>query len=628
MTFLGTDRITVRHHAIRLFWLCASELRPIARALWQRVPMTQDVGTRTTPSLPLTVDFTETGEILDVGPDIRWLARHLASPAMDEAKLIYLGTTLAGAKLAPGDCVVAVLYRRAPTAAFLRLCLVALAQTAPVVVLRKAGRRRSAQRREDAAGAGRAGAGLDQRAPVGDIGLLVLDPGADGVSLEDELYGLTSRVRRGGYLFVLHRSIRDRANPDVVDAFLKHHPEFELVHQSYFAVIRRWDRAPRRKLRALPILDLAPVAPPEVNEAPTPDLVAFTVKEACLCLNLDQCNLRCIMCWTTYERDGNRGRYGVVDLPRDRLLALLEAPELERTTLSVVGGGEPFVYPHLADLLRAGPTENRRLMIMTNGTLLHEHDEFWRAAERAPITLTFSVDAATAATYEKIRPPGKWDVLVRNIERFVALRERNPLLRVQTSYVILRQNLAEIPEFMLLNLRWGAGYIHFHPAIRGAFPPEWLVDPFDVEFVRTMATAADVARAHGIALDRPEELVPARFVSGGRIVTTAVPPALPSHSRAQRPPGPYLPPGDPRRSCTLHSTAMTINHLGDVFVCDTAFRVRYRCGNVFTDGIQGAWLSHAWVSLRRAHKQERPHLHPLCRHCLLVQERTDHDLGT
>jgi hypothetical protein len=85
-------------------------------------------------------------------------------------------------------------------------------------------------------------------------------------------------------------------------------------------------------------------------------------------------------------------------------------------------------------------------------------------------------------------------VLVRNIERFVALRERNPLLRVHTSYVVLRQNLAEIPEFMLLNLQWGAEYIHFHPAIRGAFPQDWLVDPFDLEFVRTMA-AAEMARA-------------------------------------------------------------------------------------------------------------------------------------
>jgi radical SAM protein with 4Fe4S-binding SPASM domain len=64
---------------------------------------------------------------------------------------------------------------------------------------------------------------------------------------------------------------------------------------------------------------------------------------------------------------------------------------------------------------------------------------------------------------------------------------------------------------------------------------------------------------------------------------------------------------------------MTVNHLGDVYVCDTAFREGYRCGNVFRDGVAGAWRSAAWTSLRHAHRVGRPESHALCGRCLLVR---------
>lgn len=564
--------------AERWMWLLGH--RPVARAVW-------GLAARLRHARPMTIELGATGEAFEVDPDIRSMAWRFASPSLDEAKLVYLGTMLAASGPARGERVVAVAGPKVPLAALLRAYLAALGQHARVVTARPG---------DPAAAEG---------SRPGPLALLAIGPAATGAGLDADLARWAPQVKPGGFVVLLRRGRRHPTRPDALDTFLAAHPAFELVHESNFAVLRRLEEPARRARPLLPLLEVT--VPPELAE--------FTVDNACLCLNLDQCNLRCIMCWTTHDRAANRRRYAVVDMPRDRLLALLAAPDLERTTLSVVGGGEPFLYPHLGDLLRAGPTDKRRLMIMTNGTLLHEHPEFWRVAAYAPITLTFSVDAATAGTYAKVRPPGPWDALVGNIERFVALRERNPLLQVQTSYVVLRQNLAEIGEFMRLNVRWGVRYVHFHPALAGAYPDEWRVDLFDREFVRTMAEAAEVARAHGIALDRPEQIVPAPFVAEGRIDPTPA-----EAASAPSGPDPSLPAGDPRRSCTLHSRAMTINHLGDVFVCDTAFRAGYRCGNVFRDGIRGAWLSPAWVSLRRAHQQGEPHRHPLCRGCLMVPE--------
>jgi len=57
---------------------------------------------------------------------------------------------------------------------------------------------------------------------------------------------------------------------------------------------------------------------------------------------------------------------------------------------------------------------------------------------------------------------------------------------------------------------------------------------------------------------------------------------------------------------------------GETYVCDTAFRLPYSCGNVFRDGLHGVWSSPAWSSLRAAHENDQAASHPLCGRCLLL----------
>jgi len=58
-----------------------------------------------------------------------------------------------------------------------------------------------------------------------------------------------------------------------------------------------------------------------------PDVLPFTIKDVALCINLDQCNLRCIMCWQTYARDTNRRIHHTTNMSREHLLALLRRCE-------------------------------------------------------------------------------------------------------------------------------------------------------------------------------------------------------------------------------------------------------------------------------------------------------------
>jgi radical SAM protein with 4Fe4S-binding SPASM domain len=349
-----------------------------------------------------------------------------------------------------------------------------------------------------------------------------------------------------------------------------------------------------------------------------PSTLKVGVNNVCLCLNLDQCNLRCIMCWQTYDREANRQRHQVTNMSRVNLLGLLRSEALMDATISVVGGGEPFLYPYMEDLLREATVGGRRLMIMTNGTLLHHYPFLWEIAEKTNITLMFSVDAATAETYSVVRPPGYWSELTANIERFVALRENNPGLQFSTSFVVLKQNLPELVDFMRLNVRWKSSYIHIHPAIQGAFPAEWCINRRDPEYLEIIRECFALAQEHSIFMDQPEELVPEELVSSitqGPIVTSPMSLAQRLSSRWR------LHAEDPRWSCSKHTTDMTVTVTGDIYLCDTAFRACYPCGNVFEAGFMETWLSKPWLSVRLAHHLGTQERHYLCSQCLLIHDQ-------
>ena len=122
--------------------------------------------------------------------------------------------------------------------------------------------------------------------------------------------------------------------------------------------------------------------------------------------------------------------------------------------------------------------------------------------------MSFSLDAASARTYERIRPPGKWKTVTENLVRFAALRTANPLLQLQTSYTILGHNLDELMDFMHLNAAWRTTYVHLHPAMNAGFPPEWRVDVDSPKYKQIIFTVVEFAKRTGIALDPIHELLP------------------------------------------------------------------------------------------------------------------------
>lgn len=172
------------------------------------------------------------------------------------------------------------------------------------------------------------------------------------------------------------------------------------------------------------------------------------------------CNLACPSCRTSVITAGPKEQRVYLDAAERVVLPLLRGMEGQAY---ITGGGEAFASAHYKKILRA---LNRRefpglfVYLISNGQLLDagRWAEFPELPEMIGV-LSVSVDAARAETYERLRPPGKWDVLIRNLEHMSRMRADETIRMFQINFVVQAANFREIPEFLALGTRLGVDSI-------------------------------------------------------------------------------------------------------------------------------------------------------------------------
>jgi len=135
----------------------------------------------------------------------------------------------------------------------------------------------------------------------------------------------------------------------------------------------------------------------------------------------------------------------------------------------ITGGGEAFASKHFRSILRALNRDEfpgLYVFLITNGQLLtpYRWSEFPRLPEMIEV-LAVSVDAARAETYEKVRRPGKWNVLMRNLEFVAEMKRTNQIRHFSLNFVVQKENFREMLEFIELADRLGADRIWFQRAV-------------------------------------------------------------------------------------------------------------------------------------------------------------------
>jgi MoaA/NifB/PqqE/SkfB family radical SAM enzyme len=178
-------------------------------------------------------------------------------------------------------------------------------------------------------------------------------------------------------------------------------------------------------------------------------------------LNHDpSCNLACPSCRTSVMTAGPKEQRIYVDAAERVILPLLRGME-GQTYIS--GGGEAFASAHYKKILHS---LNRRefpglfVYLISNGQLLNEKRwaEFPDLPEMIGV-LSISVDAARAETYEQLRRPGKWPVLMQNLELMSRMRAEGKIRFLQINFVVQAANFREIPDFVAMGSRLGVDHI-------------------------------------------------------------------------------------------------------------------------------------------------------------------------
>jgi len=266
------------------------------------------------------------------------------------------------------------------------------------------------------------------------------------------------------------------------------------------------------------------------------------------------CNLDCIMC-PTGVKVLNRPK-GFMDFDLFKRIMDEMGPHVSATTLHI--WGEPLLHPRLIDMIEYATPFGLSVEISTNATILDEETANRLLDSRLSV-IYLCLDGHKKETYEAVRRKATYEVTVRNIERFIELKEargqRSPATFIQI--VDMKMTHEEIEDFKRKWTRPGIDMIN--------------IKAFD----SWGNQLKDVNKLAGKRVRLPKE----------------------------------------RWQCPMLWYHAHIYWDGTLVCCDRDFQAAHPLGNV-KDGVMKAWNGPAMQDLRRRHMEKDLKEIPSCFKCI------------
>lgn len=157
----------------------------------------------------------------------------------------------------------------------------------------------------------------------------------------------------------------------------------------------------------------------------------------------NKCNLRCTMC-TAHSPDESPA---VIDQQAFQALAAKAFPIARQLVLSC--SYEPLMFKGFFDYLNIASQFGIPDMTLTTNATLLTPDKSEKIISSGLTRIHISVDGATKKTYETIRKPANFEVLLENLGYLSALikaRKRGP--KIQFQFVLMPENSRELIDFI------------------------------------------------------------------------------------------------------------------------------------------------------------------------------------
>ena len=166
-----------------------------------------------------------------------------------------------------------------------------------------------------------------------------------------------------------------------------------------------------------------------------------------------RCNLKCTMCpWPEF-------RASQADMAWATFQRLVPHLPLAQE-LDLTGGGESLLHPRLLDMVQSGKEAGCSVGFSTNATLLTPEISA-TLVETGLDWIAYSIDGATASTYESIRQGAHFQAVLGHLQ---AMQEAKRVRQSQTPrtvifFVMMRQNVQELPQMVELAHRLGVDQV-------------------------------------------------------------------------------------------------------------------------------------------------------------------------
>lgn len=173
------------------------------------------------------------------------------------------------------------------------------------------------------------------------------------------------------------------------------------------------------------------------------------------------CNFRCKHC--LFDDTHLSDHYA---LPRENALKFVDHLVKTKVFHLSIAGGEPLLYPHLVDVIRAATEGGMLVALSTNASLLNKElaQDLYNAGLRS---LQISLDGPNAEINDAIRGDGRFSATLSGINIAV-----NQGFSVYLAIVILKQNIDYLAEYLQFAVDIGARGIKVQTLIESGLASE------------------------------------------------------------------------------------------------------------------------------------------------------------
>jgi len=172
------------------------------------------------------------------------------------------------------------------------------------------------------------------------------------------------------------------------------------------------------------------------------------------------CNLNCIFCWY-HSRLIKKIKPKRRDFDYDVLKKVIDdCSKIGVETIDLEGDGEPFLYPHMGELLRYIDEKGMKVKTYTNALF----QDFDLANLRYVDYLDINFSAATPEVYGKIHCNGKKDIfkkVLKNLNNISKIKKTHKKLDVILTFIINEINYCDMEKIFALGSVMGFDKINF-----------------------------------------------------------------------------------------------------------------------------------------------------------------------